>query len=80
MSQHQTSRDFAEVMRDEMAFRDRIISILRQGAKTVPEIAESLGCPKHEAMMWVMALWRYGVLEATEKPSDQGYYQYQLKE
>lgn len=73
------TRDFAEIMRDEMVIKDKIVARLREGPKTIPEIADSLGYPKHEVVFWVMAMWRYGTLEETGKPDDEGYYQYKLK-
>ena len=74
----QAIRDVNEIMRDEMIFKDRIIAVLRDGAKTIPEIAEALGQPSHEVVYWVMAMWRYGVVAEVGKPNDEGYYQYQL--
>ncbi len=71
-------RDPAEVMRDEMIMRDRIVSVLREGPKTIPEIAEALGCPPREATLWVMALRRYGALEDLPKPKSEDYYRYRL--
>lgn len=73
-------RDLGEVMRDEMVFKDRIIDFLRDGPKTIPEIAESLEHPSHEIVFWVMAMWRYGTLVETGRANDDGYYQYQLTE
>ena len=74
------TRDLAEVMRDEMAIKDKITGQLREAPRTIPEIADSLGYPKHEMVFWVMAMWRYGILEETGSPDDEGYYQYRLKE
>jgi len=79
MMESQITRDLTEVMRDEMVFKDKIVSLLRDSPKTIPEIAKSLGYPTHEVVIWVMAMWRYGTLEETGKPNDEGYYQYQLK-
>ena len=53
-------RNLREVLRDELVERDRIAALLRHGPKTVPEIARALGVPEHEAMMWVMAMRRFG--------------------
>jgi predicted transcriptional regulator len=73
-------RDVNEIMRDEMIFKDKIVSVLRDGPKTIPEIAEALEQPSHEVVYWVMAMWRYSVVAETGKPNDEGYYQYQLTE
>lgn len=74
------SRDLTEVMRDEMVFKDRIVAVLREGPKRIPEIAEALGHPSHEVMYWIMAMWRYGTVVEAGKADDEGYYQYKLKQ
>ena len=79
MMENQITRDLTEVMRDEMVVKDEIITLLQKGPKTIPEIAEALGYPSHEVVKWAMAMWRYGTLEETGRPDDEGYYQYQLK-
>jgi predicted transcriptional regulator len=71
-------RDPAEVMRDEMIMKDRITSMLREGPRTIPEIAEALGCPSREVTLWVMALRRYGAIEEMPKAKSEDYYQYRL--
>ena len=74
------NRDLAEVLRDEMVMKDRIVALLHEGPKTIPEIAEALKYPSHETLYWVMAMWRYGALVELGRPNDEGYYQYQLAE
>lgn len=69
-------RDIAEVMRDEMAMKGNILSILKDDPKTIPEIASILKHPSAETIFWVMAMWRYGALEEVGKPNDEGYYKY----
>jgi hypothetical protein len=74
----QAIRDVNEIMRDEMVFKDKIIAVLRDGPKTIPEIADALDHPRHEVVYWVMAMWRYGVVAETGRANDEGYYHYQL--
>jgi len=69
-------RDPSEVMRDEMVMKERIVAILREEARTIPEIAEALGCPAREVTLWVMALRRYGALEELPKAKADDYYRY----
>ena len=69
-------RNTAEIMRDEMVMKDRILSILAKEPKTIPEIAAALKYSSNEVMYWVMAMWRYGSLEEVGKPNDEGYYKY----
>ncbi len=72
------SRHASEVVRDEMVMRDRIAAVLREGPKTIPEIAAGLSRPSREVTFWVMALRRYGVLEELPKPKADDYYRYRL--
>jgi len=71
-------RGLGEVMRDEMVMRPRIAAALREGPRTIPEIAEALGSPAPEVTLWVMALRRYGALEEMPKPKSEDYYRYRL--
>ncbi len=73
-------RGISEVMRDEMVVRDKITDLLQQEPKTIPQIAEILGYPSREILIWVMAMWRYGSVEETGRADAKGYYQYRLKE
>ncbi|VGO14485.1 hypothetical protein PDESU_03047 [Pontiella desulfatans] len=73
-------RDMREVMRDEMIMRDRIVAILQEEAKTVPEVAEALGAPEHETVYWMMAMRRYGMVEEIGRPDIDGYFKYEFRE
>ena len=71
-------RDPSEVMRDEMLMKEKIASLLREGPRTIPEIADALRRPAREVTLWVMALRRYGALEEIPKPKADDYYRYKL--
>jgi hypothetical protein len=71
-------RSFGEIMRDEMVVRDEIAAFVADEPKTIGEIARHLGYPKHEVMIWVMAMWKYGTLRDTGEPDEDGYYRYEL--
>ncbi len=73
-------RALAEVLRDEMIMRDRIAAALRDGPKTIPEIAALLGAPSAEVTQWVMGMRRYGRLEEMPKPKADDYFRYKLTE
>ena len=73
-------RDLREVVREEMLMRDRVLAVLGEGPKTVPEIAEAIGFPMHEVMYWVMAARKYGYIEESKEPNEDDYYQYMLVE
>ena len=72
-------RDLREIMRDEMVMRDRIVALLGDGPKTIPDIAAGLSRPSYEVQLWVMAMRRYGVLEALPKSKADDYFTYGLK-
>ena len=71
-------RPLADVMRDEMSMRGRVEALLRDGPRTIPQIAEALGAPAPEVTLWVMAMRRYGRLEELPKRKADDYYQYGL--
>jgi len=75
---NQINRNLVEVMRDEMVVKNSIVSLLSDKPKTIPEIAVALQYPGSDVMYWVMAMWRYGYIEETGKPNDDGYYTYRL--
>jgi len=72
------NRSLIEVMRDEMAMQEKILSVLRDGPKTIPEIAALLEYSKRDVMIWVMAMWRYGKLIETGKTNQDGYFEYKV--
>lgn len=73
-------RSQSEIMRDEMVMRDEIAAVLAREPRTIPEIAHELGCPGHEVVTWVMAMWRYGLLKDTGQPDEDGYFRYELSD
>lgn len=72
-------RGLAEVLRDEMVMKDRIIDLLREESKTIPELAEALGYPSHEVLLWVMALWRYGTVVEVRRGRNEEYFKYTFR-
>ncbi len=72
------SRPLGEVLRDEMTMKGRIAEALRDGPKTIPEIAEMLAAPAQEITLWVMAMHRYGALKDLPKGKADDYYRYGL--
>ncbi len=73
-------RDMREVMRDEMIMRDRIVAILKEESKTVPEVSAMLGAPEYETVCWMMAMRRYGLVEEIGRPDIDGYFKYEFRE
>ena len=73
---NQINRDLGEIMRDELVMRDRVLSCLKEKPATIPEISEILGYPAVDIVFWIMAMWRYGIVEEVGKPNDEGFYNY----
>lgn len=69
-------REFREIAREERVMKDKILAILADGGKTIPEIAEALGHPGHEVVYWVMTMRRYGLVEEEGPANDDGYFVY----
>ncbi len=73
-------RDIREIIRDEMVMRSKILKILKDGPKTVPEVAKALGEPTEEVMFWMMGMRKYGYIEETQDITDEGFYRYEITE
>jgi len=56
-----------------------IISSLREGDKTIPELAEELKIPAHEITYQLMSLLKYGMVETGELDDMDEYFQYKIK-
>jgi len=72
-----SNRDLREVVREEPVIRSRILELLRTGPRTIPEIADALGAPTHEVVLWVMGMRRYGHLREMKGATDDGYFRYE---
>lgn len=75
-----TRRNYAEILRDEMHMRSLITAALQQTPKTIPEIAEELGHPADEVMIWLMGMRRSGLIAELPKSKVDDYYKYKLRE
>jgi hypothetical protein len=73
-------RELREVVRDEMAMHGRILDALKEGPRTVPEIAAAIGAPTREVVIWVMGMRRYGWLGEIKGSEGDGYFRYQAEE
>ena len=72
-----TIRDVREVVREEPIMRAQILAALRDGPRTVPEIALAIGAPTGEVVIWVMGMRRYGWLAEIKGATADGYFQYE---
>jgi hypothetical protein len=71
-------RDIGEIVHDEMIMKDRLTKLLKDCSQTIPELAEALGYPSHEVVIWLFAMRRYGEVEVVGKPDVDGYFKYAL--
>ena len=71
-------RDIQDIVHDEMIMKDRIAKILKDGPRTIPELAGALGYPSHEVAIWLFAMRRYGEVEVVGRPDVNGYFKYEL--
>ena len=69
-----------ETARREPGMRGKILGVLREGPKTIPEVARSLDIEPHEAAWWIMGYVRYGFVRATDEVTEEGYYKYAVVE
>ncbi len=70
-------RDTREIIRDEHLMGRRILEALASGPLTIPEIAEAIGRPSHEAMFWVMGMRKYGHVVEGKETNDDGFFLYE---
>jgi hypothetical protein len=70
-------RETREVVREEPLMHRPILSALADGQLTVPEIAEAIGFPAEETLIWVMGMRRYRkITEVPDSADEDGYFRY----
>ena len=75
-----TKREVREIIREEPIMRARILELLGDGPRTVPELAAAMDCPSHEVLFWVMGMRRFGRLREISGATDEGYFRYEAIE
>lgn len=75
-----STRETREVVREEHIMRARILALVKEEPRTIPELAEVLACPSSEVTYWVMGMRKYGYLVEDREVTDEGYYRYQAAE
>ncbi len=73
----QAHRDQREVIREEPVMRRRILDAIAEAPRTVPEIAEQLGVPPDEVLVWVMGMRRYGYVREIKGSEGDGFFRYE---
>ncbi|HYL41220.1 MAG TPA: hypothetical protein VET90_07930 [Candidatus Binatus sp.] len=73
----QPHRDQREVIREEPIMRPLILDALAAEPRTVPEIAEAIGAPADETLVWVMGMRRYGYVREIKGSDGDGFFRYE---
>ena len=71
-------RNLVELARLEMTMQRRVLAVLAGGPLTVVEVAEALGAPADEVLIWMMGMRRYGLLVESREANDEDYYTYAI--
>jgi len=74
------TREIREIIREEPVMRGRILALLEDGPRTVPEIAAAIDCPSHEVVFWIMGMRRYGWVHELKDSEVEGYFRYEMTE
>lgn len=56
-----------------------ILTVLKEGDKTIPELSKELNIPADEVMFQLMSLLKYDVVETGEIDDMDEYFQYKIK-
>jgi len=70
------NRDIREIIRDEPLMRRTLLGLLRDGARSVPDLAAAAGCPESEVMTWLMSMRKYGYVTEEKHAAGEDYYRY----
>ncbi|MGC8606750.1 MAG: winged helix-turn-helix domain-containing protein [Vulcanisaeta sp.] len=75
----QPPKELTEYVREITTIRSKIVNCLRKdGELTVKEISSKTGLPENVVFWHLMTMFKYGLIEPTEK-TDDGYYKYRLR-
>jgi len=70
-------KEHVERSRQQAKTHKLLTAALKDGPKTVPEVAQASGLPTHEVLWYLMGMKKYGqVVEGEERD---GYHEYALK-
>ncbi len=70
-------REVREIVREEPIMRPLLLEALAAGPLTVPELATAVDCPRHEVLIWIMGMRRYGYVHEAGKANEDGYFPYE---
>ena len=73
------SKEVTERLKYFTKTKKAILNALKEGNKTIPELAQELNIPADEVVYQLMSLLKYGLVETGEIDDMDEYFQYKLK-
>ena len=62
--QHKASVEHTQaLLKEQQAVRRQICQVLRDGPKSVPEVAAATGLPAHQVLWYITAMKKYNLVE-----------------
>ena len=77
--QRPVPREVTEQLKYFTKTKKSILNSLKEGDKTVPQLAEALAMPTDEVLFQLMSLLKYGFIETGEMDDMDEYYYYKVK-
>ena len=68
-----------EQLKQFTKIKKNILNALKEGDKTIPQLAEALNMPKDEVLFQLMSLLKYGFVETGEIDDMDEYFYYKIK-
>ena len=72
-------KEVTEQLKYFNAIKKKLLTALKEGDKTVPQLAAELSLPKDEVMYQLMSLLKYGFVETGEIDDMDEYFYYKIK-
>ncbi len=76
---HPVPNEVKEKLKYFTRTKKAIVNALKEGDKTVPQLAEQLNMPGDEVMFQLMSLLKYGIVKVGEMDDMDEFYYYKLK-
>jgi len=76
---HPVPREVTEQLKYFTRIKKSILNALKEGDKTIPQLAEILAIPKDEVVFQLMSLLKYGFVETGEIDDMDEYFYYKIK-
>ena len=72
-------KEVTEQLKFFVKLKKRFLNTLKEGEKTIPQLAEKLKLPKDEVMFQLMSLLKYGFVVTGEIDDMDEYFYYKIK-